>query len=225
MIKGMRAVHVPGHKLWMSIFCLSIFGFFSPLPALAKIGVGVGLGEIKPEAAFIPGSNNKLGPLPVINTGDRPYYYNLEITYDSRSLAEKPPSEWFSFHPQNFYLTSGQTQNVDITLKLPKEAAGGTYFAYIEARPVETPEGSKIGIAAATKLEFTVQSGAVLGATGSRQFQVGLILGIIFLGTVVAFAFLKIKKSKQIFEVARRTKRPTIQDETIIWRAPQSGKN
>ena len=80
----------------------------------------------------------------------------------------RPEKEWFSFAPQAFPLNAGESQQVEVKLVLPVDARPGDYFAFLEAHPVTSGEGVSIGVAAATKLNFTIKPAGVLGAAVER---------------------------------------------------------
>lgn len=141
---------------------------FFPQTALAKIGVGVGLGKIQIDEKLSPGGIYKLPTLPVLNTGDEAGEYKVEITYLSDQPELRPDASWFSFTPQSFPLSAGGSQNVEVSLTIPVDARPGNYFAFLEAHPVAKGEGVTIGVAAATKLNFTVKPSGVLGAAIER---------------------------------------------------------
>lgn len=146
----------------------SLFAFtFAPF-AVAKVGVGVGLGKIQIDEELFPGGIYNLPSLPVLNTGDEDGEYQVEVTYLTDQKEMRPASEWFSFSPQSFSLAAGESQIVDVSLTLPVDARPGDYFAFLEAHPVAKDEGVTIGVAAATKLNFTVKPKGVLGAAIER---------------------------------------------------------
>lgn len=149
--------------LGLSIFSLVFSGF-----TYAKVGVGVGLGKIQIDEKLSPGGIYNLPSLPVLNTGDEEGEYEVEVTYFANQAEFTPPGEWFEFTPQRFPLAAGESQTVDVVLTLPVDARPGDYFAFLEAHPVSKAEGVTIGIAAATKLNFTVRPRGVLGAAVER---------------------------------------------------------
>ena len=155
-------------KIVKSIILVGLFLSLIVSPAFAKIGVGVGLGKVQIDEALSPGGIYNLPSLPVLNTGDEDGIYEVEVTYLSEQEQMRPASEWFSFSPQSFPLTAGASQLVDISLTLPVDARPGDYFAFLEAHPVAEGEGVTIGVAAATKLNFSVKPKGVLGAAIER---------------------------------------------------------
>lgn len=147
---------------------LILVALLFPQTALAKIGVGVGLGKIQIDEKLSPGGIYKLPTLPVLNTGDEAGEYKVEVTYLSDQPELRPDASWFSLTPQSFPLDAGGSQLVDVSLSLPVDVRPGNYFAFLEAHPVAKGEGVTIGVAAATKLNFTVKPSGVLGAAIER---------------------------------------------------------
>ncbi len=139
-----------------------------PSAALAKLGVGVGLGKIDIDEKLSPGGIYKLPSLPVLNTGDEAADYEVEVTFLSEQEQRRPEVSWFSFKPQSFHLEPGKSQTVEVSLTLPVNARPGDYFAFLEAHPTKKGEGVTIGVAAATKLSFTVKTAGLLGAIIER---------------------------------------------------------
>ncbi|MCH7541394.1 hypothetical protein IH981_01290 [Patescibacteria group bacterium] len=139
-----------------------------PNAAIAKLGVGVGLGKINIDEELTPGGIYKLPSLPVLNTGDEAADYEVEVTFLSEQEQRQPEASWFSFQPQSFHLEAGKSQTVEVSLTLPVSTRAGDYFAFLEAHPVKKGEGVTIGIAAATKLNFTVKPAGILGAIIER---------------------------------------------------------
>ena len=156
-MKNIRALIIAGLLLVVSVSF-----------AAAKVGVGVGLGKIQIDEALSPGGIYNLPSLPVLNTGDEDMDYEVEVTYLSEQEEMRPETGWFAFSPQRFPLTAGGSQVVDIVLTLPVDTRPGDYFAFLEAHPVSEGEGVTIGVAAATKLNFSVEPKGVLGAAMER---------------------------------------------------------
>ena len=139
------------------IILLVLISFFLTSIALAGIGVGVNLGKIEIDEPLKPGGIYNFPSIGVINTGDEPGDYELEITYHQDQPQLRPAQEWFSFNPSSFHLEPGQSQSVAIKLSLPVKTRPGDYFAYLEAHPViKAGPGTTIGVAAATKTYFSV---------------------------------------------------------------------
>jgi hypothetical protein len=141
-------------KFLLAAFLLFIF----PSVVLATIGVGVGTGKIVVTEKLHAGIVYKLPSLTVVNTGDEPANYSVDVAYMEKQEEAKPDKSWFSFDPLTFHLDPGQTQSVDITLTLPLKVVPDQYFAYLEGFPAKGSGGGQttIGVAAAAKLYFEI---------------------------------------------------------------------
>ena len=138
---------------------LSVIAVLIPAGVSAQSGVGVNVGKIEIDQVLSTGGSYNLPSIGVINTGHDAGDYSVRIVYMWDQEEQRPPEEWFSFRPGVFYLEPDETRTVGIRLNIPVSARTGDYFALIEASP-KAPEGSGvvIGIAAATKLTFTVRA-------------------------------------------------------------------
>lgn len=121
--------------------------------------MGVGTGKIQVDEKLKPGIIYELPFVTVINTGDEPSDYEVDISYHEKQKELLPSKDWFMFSPKEFHLDPGETQPVKITINLPIRTEPGNYFAYIEGHPLKkTGMGNTtIGVAAAAKLYFTVE--------------------------------------------------------------------
>lgn len=139
------------------IILLLIVVLVLPLIVFAGIGVGVGIGKIEVDKPLKPGGIYNISPLVIFNTGDEPADYEIGVNYHSKQPQLRPVQEWFSFSPVPFHLEPGQAQNVAVKITLPVKTIPGDYFAYLEAHPIaKAGLGTSIGVAAATKIYFTV---------------------------------------------------------------------
>lgn len=128
-------------------------------PIFGSVGVGVGTGKITLDEQLKPGLSYDLPPITVYNTGDVASNYYVSIEFSTREEKLEPSKEWFIFTPQEFYLEPDGSQIVEVKLKVPMRGAKpGDYFAFLTAQPqknVDQGSGS-VGVAAATKLYFTI---------------------------------------------------------------------
>ncbi len=136
----------------------------SQRPAHADVGVGVSLGNIKVEDALTPGGHYRLPTLSVLNTGSEPSQFEVVVSFAADQREKRPPEEWFVFAPQRFSLEPAGAQAVAISLDLPANAEPGDYFAFLEAHPIAERQGVSIGVAAATKLSFSIRPANVFQA-------------------------------------------------------------
>jgi len=130
-----------------------------PFLALAKLGVGVGTGKIQVDKPLKPGFIYNILPVTVFNTGDEAADFGIGIEYRENIPQLRPEKEWFSFKPEKFHLEPGQSKMVEIQLTLPvKGVKPGDYFCFLSGYPIQKSEAgvATVGIAAATKLYFTV---------------------------------------------------------------------
>ncbi|OGJ37699.1 MAG: hypothetical protein A2383_02260 [Candidatus Pacebacteria bacterium RIFOXYB1_FULL_39_46] len=137
---------------------LSLALLFTP-SAQASIGVGVGTGRIQLEEELKPGILYQLPSISVINTGDEAGEYILDVSFRENQSEMRPNVDWFTYKPEKFSLEPGEGKIVEVTLTLPVKTVPGDYFAFLEARPIATsnnPSGASIGVAAASKLYFTI---------------------------------------------------------------------
>lgn len=133
-------------------------------PAHADVGVGVSLGTIKVDDALTPGGHYRLPTLSVLNTGSDPAQFEVVVSFAADQREKRPAQEWFAFAPQRFPLAPADSQAVAISLDLPASAEPGDYFAFLEAHPIAERQGVSIGVAAATKLSFSIKPANVLQA-------------------------------------------------------------
>lgn len=126
----------------------------------ARIGVGVGTGKIEVQEQLKPGAIYQLPTLNVVNTGDETSEYSVGISYHEKQPELKPAEGWFIFSPQTFKLEPNEVKTVDVKLNLSITTPPGKYFAYLEAQPANKVQNGQtsIGVAAATKLYFNVES-------------------------------------------------------------------
>jgi len=130
-----------------------------PVLVFARIGVGVGTGKIVVNQPMKAGLIYTLPSLTVLNTGDEPSEYGVGIQFRENQPELRPDKSWFDFEPSTFSLEPGESQVVKIKLSLPVTgAAPGEYFSFLQGFPMSraTAGGTSVGIAAATKLYFTV---------------------------------------------------------------------
>lgn len=141
------------------IVLLFIVVLVFPLIVFARVGVGMGVGNIRIDK-LKPGGIYDLPFLVVYNTGDGPSDYEITISYHVAHPEIRPLPEWFTFTPSPFRLEPGKSQRVAVKLTLPvKGVEPGDYFCFLEAHPIMgegEPGTVTIGVAAATKLYFSV---------------------------------------------------------------------
>lgn len=123
-----------------------------------RIGVGISTGKIELNKNLKPGITYELPKVAVFNNGSNTTDYEMSVQFNEKQSQLKPAAKWVSFSPQNFTIKPGKARQITIKLRPSSSAHPGTYFAYLEARPLKKDKSGKtaINIAAATKLTFKV---------------------------------------------------------------------
>src|SRR5512146_403777 len=150
----------------MGLLLVALLVLFVPATALASVGVGVGTGRINVSEKLRAGGIYKLPTVTVFNTGTETANYSMSVTLNQNQRQLKPSPKWFSFSPAQFRLAPGRSQIVTPSINLPVSMPPGDYFAYLEAHPKETAKQgtARIGVAAATKLSFSVKASNIFFA-------------------------------------------------------------
>jgi len=138
------------------------------LPEAARVGAGIGIGQIRIGRELTPGGIYPLPQIPVVNTGTEGGTYEMGLSYLEGQEWVRPDEAWIEFKPQRFYLEAGEMRHIKASLRLPTSARPGDYFSLLEVRRVP-PEGKvRVGPAAAAKFYFPVRASSVLGAYRER---------------------------------------------------------
>ena len=138
-------------------------------PAMARLGVGVNVGNIEVNETLLSGGLYKIATMSVINTGDEAGDYGVGVSYRSGQEELKPPEDWFRFSPAKFKLRPGQAKPVEISLIVPVNAKAGDYFALVEGHPIAKGKGLTVGIAAAAKMQFSIKSSSLFWSIYNRM--------------------------------------------------------
>ena len=173
---------------------------FSYSVALAKVGVGMGAGEIRLTEPVKPGGIYELPNVRIFNTGDEVTTYGMGIAFHQDRPELRPDKNWFTFSPSTFTINPGESQEVTIAMLVPLKGEPGDYFAFVESGPIASnAPGTSVGVAVATKLFFTVVPANIWQAIGYRVSSffatyspwswggVGLIALIILVVTIRRF--------------------------------------
>ena len=163
----------------------------------AQSGVGIMPGIIRVDKPLLPGGRYDLPSLQVLNTGNESSDYGVELASMAEQEELQPPADFIIISPTSFHLEPGANQVVSLSLDIPVKAKPGDYLAYVEAHPVATGGGGgmQIGVAAATKLYFTVKPANVFVAVANSianfftRNSPGsyIVLGVIVLGLLLFF--------------------------------------
>lgn len=139
------------------IVCVALFSAVFSEELFAKVGVGMGAGEIQVTEDIKPGGIYSLPSLRVFNTGDETTTYGMNVAYHQDNPQLRPERSWFSFTPATFTIEPGESQEVQVAMVVPVKTDPGEYFSFLESGPVsDGAAGTSVGVAVATKLYFTV---------------------------------------------------------------------
>jgi len=195
----------------IGLIALVLIGMLLMQPCLAKVGVGVGTGKITVDEPLMPGGTYKISSMSVLNTGDEASTYSVDVTYLHGQTELRIPEEWVVFTPETFYLNPQESKLVGVALNIPLDAEPGDYFCFLEAHPVTEGEGFRIGVAAATKLYFTVKPANIVSAFAyklSSGMAATAPTSYIALIAVLIIAAVMVLRKHVSIEVRRKKKPP-----------------
>ena len=168
-MKQTRSIFGPSRYQFAVITLFALLLLFPVINTFAKVGVGMGAGEIRLTESVKPGGIYKLPSVRVFNTGDETATYGMGIAYHQDHPELRPGKDWFLFSPATFTLGPNESQEVQITMVVPVKSLPGDYFSFIESGPVMSNQpGTSVGVAVATKLFFTMVPANILQAMSYR---------------------------------------------------------
>ena len=181
----------------LAVVLVSVFGLcLAAGNTQASVGVGIMPGTIRVDKPLLPGGIYSLPSVQVVNTGTEAGDYEVELASMAEQEELTPPAEFIVLSPTSFHLEPGANQSVSLSLSIPVKAKPGDYLAYIEAHPVAPGGGGmSIGVAAASKLYFTIKPANVLvgiansiGNFFTRTAPASyIVLGVVAVGLAVFF--------------------------------------
>jgi len=150
-------------RLWLSLPMSALALFAWPAASYASVGVGVQAGAVQLTGVAHPGGQYALPPVYVVNTGTEPESVAIRIERISPGKGRTVPPAWISVTSAPVQLSHEQSARIPLELTVPRAAAPGRYFSDVVAKgsAVLAAGGARLGVAAATDLEFTVASSAV----------------------------------------------------------------
>jgi uncharacterized protein YaiE (UPF0345 family) len=94
----------------------------------------------------------------VVNTGTEPETVRLDVQRLSKGTGRDVPKAWFRPGQTDVHLDAKQSATIPVQLVVPAEARPGRYFSDVVAHGSASIEAGQatLGVAAATKLQFTV---------------------------------------------------------------------
>lgn len=129
-----------------------------PAAAAASIGVGIQVGPVRLAGIAHAGQTYDLPPVFVVNTGTEPETVRLEVQRLSKGTGRDVPKSWFRPGQTDVHLDAKQSATIPVQIVVPADAKPGPYFSDVVAHGSASIEAGQttLGVAAATKLQFTV---------------------------------------------------------------------
>ena len=129
-----------------------------PAAAAASIGVGIQVGPVRLAGIAHAGQTYDLPPVYVVNTGTEPETVRLEVQRLSKGTGRDVPKSWFKPGQTDVHLDAKQSATIPVQIVVPADATPGPYFSDVVAHGSASIEAGQatLGVAAATKLKFTV---------------------------------------------------------------------
>ena len=123
-----------------------------------SIGVGIQVGPVRLAGIAHAGRTYDLPPVYVVNTGTEPETVRLDVQRLSKGAGRDVPKSWFKPGQTDVHLDARQSATIPVQLVVPADAKLGPYFSDVVAHGSASIEAgaASLGVAAATKLQFTV---------------------------------------------------------------------
>lgn len=136
-----------------------------PAVAAASIGVGIQVGPVRLAQIAHAGQTYDLPPVYVVNTGTESETVSLAVKRLSKGTGRDVPAAWFQPRQTDVHLDAHQSATIDVQLAVPADAKPGRYFSDVVAHGSASINAGQasLGVAAATKLQFTVAKAVPAG--------------------------------------------------------------
>lgn len=134
----------------------------------ASIGVGVQVSPVRLETLAHRGESYPLPPVYVVNTGTQAEAINVRVERLSHGPGLVVPPSWVSMTGPAVQLAPGHSARIPLQLAVPGRARPGGYMSdvVVTGSPGGAAGMAQIGVAAVTKLEFSVSSAPPQGHPG-----------------------------------------------------------
>jgi hypothetical protein len=152
------------NRLALTALLLALPVLLGSSRALADQGVAVDIGAIDVTQKLSRGGTYELPAIGVRNPGTETTTYEMGVSHVEGQDGRPVPEEWVEFEPEKLTLEPGQTAPVSVTLDIPSGARPDDYEALLTAQVAAEGEGTTIGAAAATRLQFEVKPSNLLQA-------------------------------------------------------------
>jgi hypothetical protein len=152
----------------------------------ASVGVGVQVSPVRLGSMAHRGESYALS-VDVVNTGTEAEAVSMRVERLSRGSGRAVPPSWIQFAGAAVQIAPGKAARVSLELVVPGRATPGEYLSDIVASGSAAGQAGpgNLGVAAATKLEFSVSSAPAQGAS-SFPVWIWALTGLLLL-TVTAF--------------------------------------
>ena len=153
----------------------------------ASVGVGVQVSPVRLGSMAHRGGRYALS-LDVVNTGTEAEAVRMRVERLSRGPGWAVPPSWIQFPGSAVQIAPGKAARVSLDLVVPDGAKPGGYLSDIVASGSATGQTGtgNLGVAAATKLEFSVSSAPAQGASSFPVWMWWALTGLLLL-TVTVF--------------------------------------
>jgi len=153
----------------------------------ASVGVGVQVGPVRLGGAAHRGGSYPLPPVYVVNTGTQAETISVRVERLSHGTRLTVPPSWVSVTGSAVQLAAGASARLPLQLAVPGQARPGAYLSdiVVTGSPVGAAQGAHIGVAAATKLEFSVSSAPAPGHPALFPPWLWVLIGLLVAAAVI----------------------------------------
>ena len=154
----------------------------------ASVGVGVQASPVRLGSMAHRGERYAL-PLDVVNTGTEAEAVSMRVERLSRGPGRAVPPSWIQFAGPAVQIAPGKAARVSLELVVPSRAKPGEYLSDIVVSTSAAGQAGTghLGVAAATKLEFSVSSAPAQGASSFPAWTWWAITGLLLLLILTVF--------------------------------------
>lgn len=158
-----------------------------PQTSDASVGVGVQASPVRLGSMAHRGERYAL-PLDVVNTGTQAEAVSLRVERLNQGPGRAVPPSWIQFSGPAVQIAPGKAARVSLELVVPGGAKPGEYLSdiVVSGSAVGQTGTGRLGVAAATKLEFSVSSAPAQGGSSFPVWMWWAITGLLLL-TVTVF--------------------------------------
>jgi len=197
-------------RLWLSLPIGALALLAWPAASYASVGVGVQAGPVRLDGLAHPGGQYPLTPVYVVNTGTQTESVSIRVERISPGTGRTVPPGWISASSAPVRLSHAQSARIPLELTVPRSAPAGRYFSDVVASGSASVAagGARLGVAAATALEFTVapRAASSAGWFSAPGWVLPYVLGVLLVGA----AAVGIHRSGVRIRVERAPGRPPV---------------